>query len=196
MKLIIFPLITVYTLIILSLVWARIRIFKVRTVSSQIGSMLYDPIVAVQIIITYFHLIYNPDLSIIELIVGFSFYTLALVLFWWGVFTVKQLDFAFSSKVGIIVTTGPYSIIRHPFYASYIACWATSTLLFNSALLWISLAYLVSFYLMSAKTEERVILVSKYSKEYESYIRNIGMFLPRVNQWKIWLLELLKLIKR
>ena len=94
--------------------------------------------------------------------------------------TAKTLDFAFSNEVGSIVTTGPFKIVRHPFYTSYMLAWFASSFLFNSLLLWITLLYLVAFYYLSAKKEEGVILKSVYSKEYENYVRNVGMFLPRI----------------
>lgn len=189
-------LLLIFTIIVASLIWARIKLFKVRSKSSKTGSLLYDPIVAIQIVSTFYHFGFSSFSNLISPLLAFVFYSISLSLFWWGVQTVNQLDFAFSNNVGKIVTSGPFSIIRHPFYLSYILCWITSTVLFNSIELWITLLYLIAFYSISAKTEEKVIMKSEYSIEYESYRNNIGMFLPRVKQWKSWLLKILKQSKR
>ncbi len=189
-------LLLIFTIIVASLIWARIKFFKVRSKSSKTGSLLYDPIVAIQIVSTFYHFGFSSFSNLISPLLAFVFYSISLLLFWWGVQTVNQLDFAFSNNVGKIVTSGPFSIIRHPFYLSYILCWITSTVLFNSIQLWITLLYLIAFYSISAKTEEKVIMKSEYSIEYESYRNNIGMFLPRVEQWKSWLLKILKQSKR
>lgn len=185
-----------YTTIIVSLIWARIYFFRVSNARSNLSSYFYDPAVAVQVLTTYYYVLYLalPDLPLVTL--GLFLYVTSLVLFWWAIVTAKKLDFAFSPNVGEIITTGPFAIIRHPFYLSYVIVWSTSTLLFNSLLLWITLLYLIAFYSMSARAEEKVILGSEHSKKYSSYKNEVGMFLPRVKQWKSWLLILLKKKRR
>ena len=109
---------------------------------------------------------------------------LSLVIFWWSIVTAKSLDFAFSSHVGNIVTSGPFGLFRHPFYVSYMVAWFSSTFLFNSLILWITFVYLVAFYVLSARKEERTIMLSEQAEKYQLYKRNVGMFLPRIKKWK------------
>jgi len=172
--------IVLYVCIVLSLIWGRLQFFKMTSGTPKLGALLYDAMVAVQIITTLFLMVTTSG-NILPLVAASIFlYALSLAVFWWAIFTAKTLDFAFSNEVGSIVTTGPFKIVRHPFYTSYMLAWFASSLLFNSLLLWITLLYLVAFYYLSAKKEEGVILKSVYSKEYKNYVRNVGMFLPRI----------------
>lgn len=186
-------LLTIFTTIIVSLVWARFKFFKVTTDGARSGARFYDPAVAIQILATYYYMSYGYQGTTVHIAVGIGLYLTALTLFWWAIKTAKSLDFAFSSNVGEIITTGPFSIVRHPFYVSYILTWGTSTLMFNSIPLWITLFYLMAFYFLSAQREEKVIEKSAHAEAYAKYKNSVGMFLPRVTQWKSWLLRLSKL---
>jgi len=172
--------VVLYVCIVLSLIWGRFRFFKMTSGTPRLSALLYDATVATQIVTTLL-LMFTDSGKILPLVAASIFlYGISLGLFWWAIFTAKTLDFAFSNEVGSIVTTGPFKIIRHPFYASYMLAWLTSTLLFNSLILWITLLYLVAFYFLSARKEEAVILKSVYSNEYKNYVENVGMFLPRI----------------
>ena len=172
--------IVLYIAIVLSLIWARLRFFKMTSGTPRLSALLYDATVATQIITTLILMFTTSGKSLPLVAASIFLYALSLFLFWWSIFTAKKLDFAFSNEVGSIVTTGPFRIVRHPFYSSYILAWLSSTFLFNSLILWITLAYLIAFYFLSARKEEGVILKSVYSKEYRKYIQNVGMFLPRI----------------
>ena len=169
-----------YIAIVLSLIWARLRFFKMTSGTPRLSALLYDATVATQIITTLVLMFTTSGKFLPLLAASVCLYVLSLALFWWAILTAKNLDFAFSNEVGDIVTTGPFGIVRHPFYVSYILAWLASTFLFNSLILWITLAYLIAFYFLSARKEEKVILQSVYSKEYGKYIQNVGMFLPRI----------------
>jgi len=172
--------IVLYIVIVLSLVWARLRFFKMTSGTPRLSALLYDATVAGQIVTTLILMITTSGNSLPLVAASIFLYALSLVVFWWSIFTAKKLDFAFSNKVGSIVTTGPFRIVRHPFYTSYILAWLGSTFLFNSLILWVILIYLIAFYFLSARKEEGVILKSVYSEEYRKYIQNVGMFLPRI----------------
>lgn len=173
-----------YIAIILSLIWARLRFFSTQSVQLTIWVRLYDPMVGAQILTT----LYKFSVAAESTVLVYSALLVALLsslsLFWWAIVTARKLDFAFSKKVGNLLTSGPYAIVRHPFYVSYILTWASTTILFNSVFLWFTLLYLVTFYFMSARDEEKVILSSEHSKEYFEYRQRVGMFLPRIKKWK------------
>ena len=177
--------IILYISIILSLVWGRFRFFKVNSGTTQLNLIFYDLAVAVQILFTVYYMTRSSDLVPLLVYLSFLLYLSGLLIFWWSIFTAKSLDFAFSDRVGSIVTSGPFRLVRHPFYISYILVWLSSSLLFNSPALWISLFYLIAFYILSARKEEKVILGSVYSEEYKNYVQDVGMFLPRINKWKL-----------
>ena len=169
-----------FACIVISLIWARLRFFKMTSGTPRLGALLYDATVATQIIATLTFMATSSGNFLPLLPATICLYALSLVLFWWAILTAKGLDFAFSDKVGNIVTTGPFRFVRHPFYSSYILVWVGSTLLFNSLILWITLGYLMAFYFLSARKEEKVILQSEQSTTYRNYIKNVGMFLPRI----------------
>ena len=187
-----FILFTVYTTIVVSLIWARLRFFEVSDRSSRVGSYFYDPAVAAQMLCTYYYILYGETKPIVPVWIAIIFYCISLALFWWAIITAKRLNFAYGTHVGIIITTGPYSIFRHPFYVSYILIWSISSLLFNSIVLWITLLFLIAFYLTAARLEERAIMEGRYAQAYTSYKSQTGMFFPRMNQWTSWLLRLLR----
>ena len=172
-----------YTTIIVSWTWARFRFFKILSRSSRISSLFYDPIVIIQIANTYYCIFKEDQFEVIPTTLGLTAYILGLTMFFWSIRLVKHLNFAFSDRVGAVVVTGPYSIVRHPIYLSYAFVWLSSTLMFKSAILWITLIYLMVFYFVSAKKEEKVILESEYSREYLEYKKKVGMFSPRILRW-------------
>ena len=177
-------LIVTYTTIVVSLIWARFRFFNIQSSSSRFGSRLYDPVVTINFALTYFFFITETKSVLVSKLACLIFYLVGLGVFWWSIFTAKELDFAFSHRTGIIVTSGPYSWVRHPIYLSYIFIWLGSTILFNSILFWVTLVYLVTFYITSALTEEKVLLSGGYTREYQTYSQKVGMFLPRITLWK------------
>ncbi len=175
----------VLTYVILSLLWARFTFFKVTSKNTRLSALFYDPVAAVHIGTTYYCLLIDSaPLSPWTAVLACMFYICGLLLFWWGIYTAKNLNFAFGNFSGRIVTTGPFRYIRHPFYTSYALIWLTNTLLFNSPLLWITLLYLVFFYLSSAKSEERAILSSASADEYRTYCNETNRFIPRIKSWK------------
>jgi len=179
-------LIILFTAIVFNLIWARFRVFTVSSKKSRLGALIYDPIVAIQIGAPYWYWLFPSfdyqgyiDSYIAVLVLLFS-----LLLFIWSLKTAKNMNFALGEpKLGII-TSGPFAIVRHPFYLSYILIWLCNTLLFNSLILWITLTYLIAFYIFSARSEEKAILKTEYSREYREYRNKVGMFLPRIAIWK------------
>jgi len=173
-----------YTTIIVSLIWARFRFFKIGPTTPKGIARLYDPAVLIQIVVTYSQL-YSMELKLTAVTIAVSiFFSISLALFWWTIFTSRKIGFALSEEIERLIVTGPYALVRHPFYSSYCLIWIGSCLLFNSILLWITLIYLIAFYYEAAIGEENIILKSEYSREYEAYQKRVGMFLPRIQKWK------------
>ncbi len=177
-------LIVLFLSIVASLVWARFRFFRVDESTLRLTAVGYDLAVAAQIITTLYYMVTVTEFTKMHVIFGALAYGLALMLFWWAIRTARGLDFAFSSKVGEIVTSGPFGLVRHPFYSSYILVWLTNSVMFRSPILWITLGYLIAFYYLSARREERIILESDQAIHYRPYQNKVGMFLPRIFKWK------------
>lgn len=173
-----------YSMIILSLVWARLKFFKTVSKASLKVAFVNEPLVAIQIIAT-FYLMITVQRQPLPLVLGMSGYIFSFSLFWWSVKTAKSLNFATEDSKSEIIKEGPFSIIRHPFYLSYIATWATSTFIHGGILLWGSLAGLTILYVVSAKKEESKFLEGSLSDEYAEYTAKVGMFFPKFFRTKV-----------
>lgn len=173
-----------YLLIVASLIWGRLFFFRMAGGTNKFLALSYDVSVAMQMFLTVYGFVYWTDVTKPYAYVVPVLYMLSLIIFWKSIVTAKSLDFAFSNSVGEIVTTGTFGLFRHPFYVSYLIAWWASTTLFNSLILWVTALYLTVFYVVSARKEERTILASSQSAQYQLYQQNVGMFLPRIKKWK------------
>lgn len=82
------------------------------------------------------------------------------------------------SKPTEIVTSGPYSVIRHPQYlGADLAHIGGSVLLSASYALLFTPIYVLCNYLISWKEEKE--LASEFGKEYKNYQKKVPMFIPR-----------------
>lgn len=172
-------LLVTFTVIVASLIWARIFYFKVQSKVSKIISYINDPAAFVQMGSFYYYLYrsqsYEFDWRLAELL-----FMIGLGLFYWAVFTAKSLSFASGANSGDLITSGPYSLVRHPCYLSYILFWFGNCLLFATTLLWVSFLALLCVYVYSASNEESNILRSDLGAEYSTYKSRVGMFLPKL----------------
>jgi len=173
-----------YLLIVISLVWGRFFFFKMNSGTPKLLAFSYDASVITQMIMTVYFFNNVTDVTKLMSAISAVLYLLSLVIFWSAIVTARSLDFAFSNKVGEIVTSGPFGYFRHPFYVSYLIAWWTSTILFNSIFMWLTAIYLTAFYVVSAKKEEKIILSSEQSEQYRLYQQKTGMFFPRIIKWK------------
>jgi protein-S-isoprenylcysteine O-methyltransferase Ste14 len=108
-------------------------------------------------------------------------YLAGVALFWFAVAATRGRGLAacFQGQVpGQVVHAGPYRVIRHPFYASYLLAWIAgfaATGWWPLALIAIAMA---GMYAYAARQEERCILSSPLREEYRDYMRRTGRFLP------------------
>lgn len=174
----------IYAFIIVVLTWARLKYFSVDTKTAQKTSHFYDPIVVLHICTTFYNFIVVDRIEFSLMLLTSLFYISGIAIFLFTVLEAPSRSYAASSNVDQLITTGPYSLVRHPLYLSYALIWIGSSILFNSLVLWITLAYLLVFYFISATKEEKTIANTEYSREYEHYRQNVGMFLPRIRGWK------------
>jgi len=83
-----------------------------------------------------------------------------------------------------VITTGVYSIVRHPQYLGGLLAHAGTSFLLSA---WYSLLFIplivVLIYLISRKEEEE--LIKEFGNEYEDYRKKVPMLMPRLRRRSI-----------
>jgi len=106
----------------------------------------------------------------------------SLGLFLWAVWTnrARRLGLAFAEAVPEHVqTAGPYRLVRHPFYTSYLLAFLGGALAAGTPWLAPALGAGAFTYWRAAREEERAFERSALADVYRHYARRVGMFLPR-----------------
>ena len=122
----------------------------------------------------------SPYKSIIQIIGFIIFYVGALVYNMNIIFAGKYLRPAPSGTLENhrLVQKGPFAIIRHPLYVSYILISAGLSLALLSYWLLIPTFFIVLGIYPTAKAEEKV-LIEQFGDEYIKYKQRVGMFFPK-----------------
>ena len=127
-------------------------------------------------------LIFQGHLSVLMQIGGFSIFYLGAVTYNLTLFAAGK--YLRPAPSGIqeehrLIQEGPYGIIRHPLYVSYVLILVGLCLaLFMYWLLIPVVCIIVGIY-PTAKAEEDV-LVEQFGEEYNGYKRRVGMLFPRL----------------
>ena len=106
----------------------------------------------------------------------------ALALFWWAIATTRRtrLTLAFSNdQPTFLLDQGPYALVRHPFYTSYILFWVGAATDAGSPLFWIVPIIVTVLYVRAASIEERKFVRSDLATRYQDYRIRTGMLVPR-----------------
>ena len=79
-----------------------------------------------------------------------------------------------------LVTTGPYSRIRHPMYTYfYIMVIATAAISANLVVGLVGITVWTIFYFIRVGDEENLLL-EQFGEEYEEYMKRTGRLLPKL----------------
>lgn len=128
------------------------------------------------------------NLSVLVPVINFSipfFHLMISILFlvlgiWISIKGVKEvtLKVAETHRTDKIVTTGIYSIVRHPQYLGALLAHMGFSFLFST---WYSILFtpimVLLIYLISKKEEDE--LIREFDKEYKDYKKKVGMFFPK-----------------
>lgn len=79
-----------------------------------------------------------------------------------------------------LVTWGPYSRVRHPFYTSFIVAFVAALLAFPNVLVLACLVWATTALAVTARREERRLSVSDFGDEYRRYMATTGRFFPGI----------------
>jgi protein-S-isoprenylcysteine O-methyltransferase Ste14 len=114
---------------------------------------------------------------------GLVLLLLAHLLFWWSLAVHRRAPpgIAFSDALPrSLITEGPYRLVRHPFYVSYLLAWSAGACIAASAYLALTVVWMFGLYYLAASREEGVLLASDgHHARYRAYRRRTGMFLPK-----------------
>ena len=84
-------------------------------------------------------------------------------------------------KISKLIKDGPYRLIRHPIYSADIVLGFGIFLLFPTLKYLFSFLWLAIILFLWMRLEENS-LIKKFGKEYQDYIKNIPMFIPKITQ--------------
>ncbi len=86
------------------------------------------------------------------------------------------------NTVSALVTDGPYRVIRHPIYASFLLMQVATLLLTANWLIGLSgIAIILAVILIRIPEEER-LLANSFGTEFENYKTSTGAFLPSIGE--------------
>ncbi len=121
--------------------------------------------------------IFNFEIPILHIIIALPLIVISIYL---GIFGVKEISLEASEthKTEEIISSGVYSIVRHPQYLGAIFAHIAFSILL-SGLYSLILTILVVFYNYITAWKEEKELVKEFGEEYERYKEEVPMFLPR-----------------
>lgn len=101
---------------------------------------------------------------------------LALFLWAWQATKRNPLPIAFSQSVPHdVFCTGPYSLIRHPFYTAYAMTWIAGVVATTHWVLAVSALWMICLYVVTARREERRLLGSHLGQGYRRYSEMVSI---------------------
>lgn len=161
-----------------SYIWSVRNHFE--TAARQAGTRLIDVMVLVCAVYCSWmtwQAVQEPSIQLVGIAVMLG----GLVLFWATIRETRnaKLLAAFSDKnPASLVSTGPYSYVRHPFYSAYILFWlgfAIST----GSLVAIGLSLImVVIYWQAAKQEEQKFSGTQMADDYAAFAKGRKRFIP------------------
>ncbi|NET56816.1 MAG: isoprenylcysteine carboxylmethyltransferase family protein [Symploca sp. SIO2E6] len=170
------------TICCLSFSWGSAVLFA-RPEGATKGFSLNFLLDSVLMIIQFIAIIKAENSNLIIGVIGLNIYIISLALFWWAVKTTKDkpLSLCYSQDLpSYIITTGPYKLIRNPFYTSYLLPMLAGVLVTDQLWLLITLVVMLIPLYKAACQEEAKFSDSSFAAEYKAYKERTGMFLPNL----------------
>lgn len=116
---------------------------------------------------------------------GLLLSTLGAALFWWTIQMTRAQGFYLAyakESPTAFVTTGPYMLVRHPFYVAYLLFWLGMLV---AAPWWPTLGcllILLYLYIVAARGEEMKFEQTEFAEEYRKYKESVRFMIP--NPWR------------
>lgn len=131
-------------------------------------------------------LLWTSEAPVLAQLVGLVLEALSLWLFFRTIAASRDgaLHFAFDTENPVsLVTAGPYRVVRHPFYTSYLIFWTGLALGTWSPWAIPVLVLMAALYTVAARGEEAKFARTDMSADYAAYRERTGMFWPRLVRW-------------
>lgn len=148
-----------------------------------VGAMALSALVIVSLVI-YLYLQWMFEQPVLAQIAGLLLEAASLALFWAAIFASREakLLLAFDEKHPHgLVSIGPYKIVRHPFYLSYLIFWTGWAVATWHVLAVPALALIFWVYVVAALGEERKFAASPLADAYREYKARVGFLWPKIN---------------
>jgi protein-S-isoprenylcysteine O-methyltransferase Ste14 len=78
-----------------------------------------------------------------------------------------------------LITTGPFAMIRHPFYVAYSLAWLAAPIATHGPIIAAISVGFIGIYIVAARREEK-LLEARFGEAYRVYKSGTGMLLPSV----------------
>ena len=164
--------------------WAASSVFKTYNTTAKLGkTVIFVLGGCTSGILLYF--LFKIDVEPLPALISFILLVISLILFVWTLKFrfVTNFDFAFSNRTPeIIFLTGPFRLIRHPFYASYTLTWIAGVVAIHKPIVVTATSIMFLIYWLAATQEENLILKGQSSEIYQSYKQKTGQFFPNFTQ--------------
>jgi protein-S-isoprenylcysteine O-methyltransferase Ste14 len=79
----------------------------------------------------------------------------------------------------MLVTSGPYALVRHPFYDSVALYIVAGSLITANWFFFLTGAFLLTLIIIRTRKEEENLL-ARFGDSYRTYMERTGRFLPRM----------------
>ncbi len=121
--------------------------------------------------------IVNLSISLTHLIISIPFFIIGI---WFGIGGVKKttLKVAETHRAEKVISTGLYSVIRHPQYFGGVIAHIGITFLLSALLSLFTTPIVITLNVFISWKEEKE-LIKEFGKEYEDYMKKVPMFIPR-----------------
>ncbi|MCC7049838.1 MAG: isoprenylcysteine carboxylmethyltransferase family protein [Alphaproteobacteria bacterium] len=160
--------------------WGLARFFRTPSKDAR-GHRLITWATAASVLAHYLALAFFYRGSGARFAAAMALYAVSLLLFWWcvAVNRAQPLSLAFSTdRPHHLITAGPYAVIRHPFYLSYMLCWIAGMVASGRWILAVTVAVMGWIYRRAAIAEEAKFAASPLAEAYRLYAAATGRFLP------------------
>jgi protein-S-isoprenylcysteine O-methyltransferase Ste14 len=114
--------------------------------------------------------------------IGIAMYAASLALFLAAIEAARRTPmtrtFVYEPRCRTILRDGPYRVIRHPIYLSYSLAWSAAPMATHNVILALSAVGMIACYVISARTEERLLAEGIRGGEYEQWQRKTWRMIP------------------